>query len=147
MTDFLNIEVIIVDNNTISVDGEKYYSSSCGWYRPYVCFDMIKIIFNNEDRIAWDPQYKQVWVPIGLIKNRNHASYFRYFESEREAFLLEKDKSFVDKLEAMYCGVTHRGPDSTIDARKVTPSNKLPKVVKISGYYYFFDKKLYHEYQ
>jgi len=142
-----NIEVTVIDNKTISIDGELYYAWGPGWDYPYVCFDMIKIRFYVGDKISWNNEYKCVKIPLNFIKttNINFGDLGGYSHSV-PLFFLKKDLEFLKKIHSRYCEQSSRGPTSAPSAFSINSNSKMPKVVKTKNFYYYFDEETFKQY-
>jgi len=147
MKNFSLIEVVVISDGIISVDGELFYLHDSEHDYPYHLFNMVKIKlhYSGSKGVFWDERNNILTIPSVGIKNRNSMVY-RHFSSFNRLFFSNTDIGFVNTLSKKFVGSELTGPNPAIEARKVVSSIKIPKVIKSDVYYYFYDEKLYAEF-
>jgi len=141
----VDVKIKAIDKDTVDFDGELFYHWRQGFMFPYRCFNMIKVRFVQNYRIAWNEEFKIISVPIQLVQDVNiRYNYFGY----SSLFLSKKDYEFVTELASRYISSLDSGPDSTPDAFSITSNGKFPKVIKnFRECYFYYDQKLYDKYR
>jgi len=140
------VEIIVLDKNTISVDGDLYYHNIKGVLDPYLYFDMVKIGFCRSGDMKWDDKYKFMTIPIRFVIELDNITK-QFFLLEQCVYLLKKDSDFVTKLHGKYVGGSSCGPLSAPSAFSINSNGKMPKVIKTSKWYWYYDQKLYNKYE
>lgn len=151
----MNIKIEAIDKDTVDFDGERFYRCPYCDYSPYVLFDTVKIRFYHLqdwsqeiefETITWNEKFKIVDINISVF-NGEHNDITKNYNQQNSVFFTTEYAGFVKRLERKFCGSLSSitDPGFTVDARKVRPGGKLPKIIKTNHCYYYFDLGLYNQ--
>jgi len=136
-----NIEVVVINDGIISVDGDLFYRANIDSKYPYIYFNMVKVRFWEGYLIDWNEEYKIISIPRTIARL---SKLWHYFDST--LCFLRKDKDFVDKLSTKCLGASFGdGPTYAVDASEVT-SGKFPRAIISNSKIYIYDKETYKQY-